>query len=146
MGSFYEGLFELLKAEISKGYIPNPIHVRKLPGKYRLFFRIASLLVCASASAQVPVDSITPPLARGESVLDTVPKGPQDSVEVDLSGIKVSDDALGDVVEYGAVDSMWFDAKSKQVHLYGSAFVKYTPLNVKAGYILLDYTKNEIAA
>lgn len=79
-------------------------------------------------------------------MLDTVPKGPQDSVTVDLNKVKISNDALDDVVDYGAADSMWFDAKNKQVHLYGAAFVKYTTLNVKAGYILLDYTKSEITA
>lgn len=120
--------------------------MRKLPGKYRLFFRIASLLLCASASAQVPVDSITLPGITGKGVADTVPAGFRDSSVVDLSGIRISGDALDDVVDYGSVDSMWFDAKNKQVHLYGSAFVKYTSLNIKAGYILLDYNKNEISA
>lgn len=65
---------------------------------------------------------------------------------VDLSGIRLSNDGLDAEVAYGAKDSMWFDVVKKQVHLYGGASVKYTSLDIKAGYILLDYGKNEISA
>lgn len=65
---------------------------------------------------------------------------------MDLSGIKISDEGLDEEVEYGAVDSMWFDVQNKQVHLYGNASVKYTSLTIKAGYILLDWDKSEISA
>ncbi len=41
---------------------------------------------------------------------------------------------------------MWFDAKNKQLHLYGAASLKYTSIEVKAGYILLDYGANELTA
>ena len=101
--------------------------------------------MCASASAQVPVDSLARPVAS-TGILDSVPAAPRDSAVVDLSGLKISNDALDDVVDYGAADSMWLDVKNKQVHLYGSAFVKYTTLNIKAGYIRLDYGINEISA
>lgn len=77
---------------------------------------------------------------------DTLPPASRDSVVLDFSKIKRSKDALDDEVEYSAKDSMWFDVKNKQVHLYGAASVKYTTLTVKAGYILLDYNKNEITA
>ena len=70
----------------------------------------------------------------------------KDSSIVDLSKLKISNDALDDVVEYSAEDSIWFNVKTKQVHLYGGATVKYTTLNIKAGYILLDYSNNEISA
>lgn len=70
----------------------------------------------------------------------------RDSAALDLSGIKISGEGLNAQVEYGSRDSMWFDIVKKQVHLYGEAWVKYTNLNIKAGYILLDYEKNEISA
>ncbi len=112
--------------------------MQKLPGKYRLFFQIACLLFCGPALAQSP-DSIPR--------LDSLPSAiSRDSASVDLSSLKISNDALDDVVEYAAQDSMWFDVKNKQVHLYGEASVKYTSLNIKAGYILLDYAQNEISA
>lgn len=65
---------------------------------------------------------------------------------MDLNRVKISGEGLSEIVEYQAKDSMWFDVKKKQVHLYGAASVKYTSLNITAGYILLDYEKNEISA
>ena len=128
--------------QLSKGFIPNPVIVRKLLGKYRLLFRIAALLVCANASAQVPLDTIPP----SEAARDTTLQAQPDSTIVDMRGIKLSNESFDDVVEYGSRDSMWFDVKNKQLHLYGEASVKYTSLSIKAGYILLDYAKNEISA
>ncbi len=110
----------------------------KLPRKYRLLLQIACLLLSSLALAQIP-DSIPK--------TDSLQPGPiSDSTTVDLSKFKISSDGLSDVVEYAAKDSMWFDVKNKQVHLYGNASVKYTTLTVKAGYILLDYEHNEISA
>ncbi|MFN0212906.1 MAG: putative LPS assembly protein LptD [Saprospiraceae bacterium] len=119
--------------------------MQKLPCKYRYFFQIACLLLCSNVLAQINPDSSALPLEP--TVLDTAPsKAFRDSASVDLSKIKISNDALDDLVEYAAQDSMWFDVKSKQVHLYGNASVQYTSLNIKAGYILLDYSNNEISA
>ncbi len=123
--------------------------MKKLLGKYRLFFQIIALLAAAApVAAQVPADTLAKIRQRDRplAVSDTLPPAPQDSAVVDLSGIKVSNEALDDEVEYGARDSMWFDVQKKQVHLYGNASVKYTSLTIKAGYILLDYDKSEISA
>ncbi len=111
-----------------------------LPRKYRLFLQIASLILVGHLSAQTPVDSI-PVTER-----DSVPVVFKDSAVVDLNRVKISKDALDDAVDYSSRDSMWFDVKNKQVHLYGEATVKYTTLTIKAGYILLDYGNNEISA
>ena len=110
----------------------------QFPGKYRHLFHIACLLLSSRLGAQIPdtllrMDTIRPPIFR-------------DSATVDLSRITFSNDGLDAVVEYAAEDSMWFDVKNKQVHLYGGASVTYTTLNIKAGYILLDYGNNEISA
>ena len=78
--------------------------------------------------------------------VDTLAPGFRDSLSVDLSRVKISSDGLDAEVEYGAADSMWFDVKKKQLHLYGEAFVKYTSIDLKAGYILLDYDNNEVSA
>jgi hypothetical protein len=117
-------------------------------GKYRLFFQIVALLVAADAAAQVPADSasLIRPIPQPTGEQDTLPPGFRDSAVVDLSRVKISKDALDEEVEYGAQDSMYFDVQKKQVHLYGNASVKYTSLNIKAGYILLDYDKSEISA
>lgn len=94
--------------------------------------------MCCPALAQVS-DSIPSPDSLSPAIFP-------DSATVDLSTLKISNDALDDEVQYAAEDSMWFDVKNKQVHLYGGASVKYTSLNIKAGYILLDYGNNEISA
>ena len=112
----------------------------KIPCKYRLFFQIVCLLFTVNSTrAQTPDSTALP-------VLDSLPKNGKDSTVLDLSDIRVSNDGLDAEVAYSAKDSMWFDVVKKQVHLYGAANVKYTSLDIKAGYILLDYAKNEISA
>jgi hypothetical protein len=95
------------------------------------------------------LDTLSPtaasPTIRGRIPIQT--SGPSgDSSIVDLSKIKTASGGLSEVVEYEARDSMWFDVTNKQVHLYGVAKVKYTSLEIEAGYILLDYAKNEVMA
>ncbi|MCC6725775.1 MAG: hypothetical protein IT258_14795, partial [Saprospiraceae bacterium] len=63
-----------------------------------------------------------------------------------LDSIIISPDALEDQVDYSAVDSMYFDIKNKQIHLYGQAEVKMQDLTVKANYILIDWKLNEMTA
>ena len=112
----------------------------KIPRKYRLFLQFTCLLFFVNGlRAQTPDSTALP-------VIDTLPPAAVDSTVVDLSGIRVSNDGLDAEVAYSAKDSMWFDVVNKQVHLYGGASVKYTTLDIKAGYILLDYAKNEISA
>lgn len=103
--------------------------------KYRLFWQIACAFLCAPVFAQEPVIP-----------QDTIPPLLRDSAVVDLRSVRLSSDALDELVEYGAADSMYFDVKKRQLHLYGQAYVKYTSIDLKAGYILLDYEKNEVSA
>ncbi len=49
-------------------------------------------------------------------------------------------------VEYNAKDSIAFDLEGQKVFLYGSAFVKYEDIELKADYIEIDFSKNEIYA
>jgi LptD protein len=89
------------------------------------------------------------PARNPRPLLDSIPNPPRDSAVVDLSNqqrIRVSNEGLDEIIDYGSRDSMWFDVKNQQLHLYGEAFVKYTSLDVKAGYILMDYGKNEVVA
>jgi len=120
--------------------------------KYRIFIQIIVCFFCflSSAGAQTKTDtllnSLNSPAALNLPVLnDSLPPVP-DSAIVNLNKVKISPDGLDVEVEYQAQDSMWFDVKKKQVHLYGSASVKYGTMTVQAGYILLDYSLNEISA
>lgn len=129
--------------------IKELLSVLQFSGKYRLFFLISSLLLCVSAMAQVePLSKSAKPDSTSLKADTIVPPGNafRDSAVVDLSKVKFSSNGLDEEVQYGAKDSMWFDVKKKQVHLYGSASVKYTALTINAGYILLDYEKSEIIA
>ena len=127
--------------------------MKKLPGKYRFFFQIACLLFSGLLRSQTPDTTLLPGIDNQLRRLatDTLPPATTDSIAVDsavvdVSRVRISKEGLDEVVEYGARDSMWFDVKNKRLHLYGQATVKYTTLNIAAGYILLDYVKNEISA
>ena len=142
-----------MAAGIIDQYPPELQIVKKIPRKYRFFFQIAGLLLGGFLQAQTPDTTLSPaPANRLRPIsTDTLPPGTVDSVAVDsavvdFSRVKISKDALDDVVEYAAKDSMWFDVKNKRLHLYGQATVKYTSLDIQAGYILLDYAKNEVSA
>ncbi len=95
---------------------------------------------------------VVPILPNIDSLPPTLPKlsverpSPPDSVVVDLSKVKFSNEGLDEAVDYGAKDSMWFDVAGKQLHLYGNAFVKYTSIDLKANYIVLDYGQNLVNA
>jgi hypothetical protein len=120
---------------------------QKNMGKYRLFWQIAFAFAWSPVIAQIPQDTLPPALRDTASAFPAIPApGLRDSATVDLRSVRISSEGLDETVEYGAKDSMWFDVKNKQLHLYGEAFVKYTNIDLKAGYILLDYSKNEVTA
>ena len=53
---------------------------------------------------------------------------------------------LKDNVTYNAIDSMQFDIQNKKVLLYGKAFIKYEKTEIKADFIEIDWTKNQVYA
>ncbi len=121
------------------------------------FYTLTALLLSASTlCAQItPAPDTLPPASISPIglALDTLPpvaasttSAPEDVSVVDLSKVKFADGGINETIDYAAKDSMWFDVLNKQVHLYGAATVKYTTLEIKAGYILIDYNKNEITA
>ncbi|MCB0661888.1 MAG: LPS-assembly protein LptD, partial [Saprospiraceae bacterium] len=69
-----------------------------------------------------------------------------DTMQLGAKDFEVSDDALDDIVDYDAKDSMIYDIKNKKVHLYGDAEVTYTSINLKAGYIVFDWDANLVTA
>ncbi len=128
-------------------------------GKYRLFWQLAFAFAWSPVFAQVPVSpqDTLPPTVRDSAALrfpglprpglrDSTLGNFRDSSILDLSAVRVSTESLDEPVEYGSNDSMWFDVKNKQLHLYGKAFVKFGAIDLMAGYILVDYNKNEVSA
>ncbi len=89
---------------------------------------------------------------------DTLPIGVRDTLAIQTDTLpngqaktptqtqQISPDALDIKVNYGAVDTQWYDHKLKQVHLFGEAYVYYGTMELTAGYIILDMELNEAQA
>jgi len=78
-----------------------------------------------------------------------------DSIDVDSTviadsiKIKVKEkkkEILEDKVEYSAEDSMIISISGQVLHLYGNANVKYTDIDLKSNYIILDLGRKEVFA
>lgn len=109
------------------------------------------MLCCLFSSlwAQNPADSLLNDTIPGR--LSGVDSLRTDSFDLDTMQLgkqdfEISDDALDDIVDYDAKDSMVYDIKNKKVHLYGDAEVNYTTINLKAGYIVFDWEANLVTA
>ncbi len=88
---------------------------------------------------------------RGRPAADSLAQAPTGrpnfvSPSSNLDSITLSPDALEDQIDYSAVDSMYFDIKNKQIHLYGQAEVKFQAMTMKANYILIDWKENTMSA
>ena len=76
----------------------------------------------------VQLDSSQTPTAQGSSQRALQQKGPVDQIE------------------YGSTDTNFFYMEKQQIELFGDAFIKYKEYDIKADYILLDISKNEVLA
>lgn len=61
-------------------------------------------------------------------------------------GVVISQDAIDAGIDYDARDSIVYDILDKKIYLYGNATVKYEDLDLIAGYIIVDWDKNEVFA
>jgi lipopolysaccharide export system protein LptA len=101
----------------------------------------AAVLAGAPSDTTVPAD--TSRLKSGIRIVTPDSLARADSIARD-SLARQSD--LQSTVEYTAQDSTIMDVDGKQVHLYGDAEVKYGTIQLKADYIRIDWTTNEIFA
>lgn len=58
----------------------------------------------------------------------------------------VSPNAIDEPITYTAVDSIRFEVESKKVYLFGNAFIKYKDIELKAAYIELSLSEDEVYA
>lgn len=130
--------------------------------KYRLFLCI--LCFCGEMSAQTPdtlppfqIETFIPRTDSTPKQLDILLNRPDTLPRMVDTLVAAVDSAIARVrlarnlgireeVNYGARDSMYFDIRNKQLHLWGEAYVRYTDLDITAGYILVDYVNNVVTA
>lgn len=86
-------------------------------------------------SVVVSVDSLLLPQAS-EKVQDTIVK----------DSLKPKKETLTAVVTYRAKDRTSFNRKKQQIYLYDDAEITYGDINIKAGSITIDYSKNTVYA
>ncbi len=67
-----------------------------------------------------------------------------DTVKTD--SVKPKKEQLTDVVDYYGEDYVYIDRKNNTVHMYNKAYIVYGDMRIDAGYIILDYNKNEVYA
>lgn len=86
-------------------------------------------------SVVVSVDSLLLPQAS-EKAQDTIVK----------DSLKPRKETLTDVVTYRATDRTSFNRRKQQIYLYNDAEITYGDINIKAGNIIIDYSKNTVYA
>ena len=127
--------------------------------KVHIILTILLFLGFQSAAQQTKDSSLTLPVRPvvPDSIIlknDTVP--PTTPPTLPVSGsvkkpinwgeVKLSTNGPDKQIDYSAKDSMFFDLKNKQIHLYGDAKVDYQDVNMTANYIVIDWDKNIITA
>jgi hypothetical protein len=107
--------------------------------KFYIFILLALSLLVHNAYAQDP--SFNPLRAKylpDSTRLDTFPLDEFEDETEPPPVIVISPDGLDAKVEYGSVDSNYLDNITRQVHLYGDAYVRYKDLSLIADYIVVD--------
>src|SRR5690606_32590063 len=75
-----------------------------------------------------------------------VPKVTQEIDSVKQDSLKPKNEFLTDIVTYKATDYTSFNRKEQRLYLYNNAEVYYEDMEIKAGQIIIDYSKNEVYA
>lgn len=104
----------------------------------------------------IPQDTVVDTIKLNDSSLAAIDSIASDSVkEVDSTkkqsleerlGIKISPDALDDVVQSEASDSAVLNMQKNVFYLYGNAKVDYQDMELKAGTIIYEQTNNLVTA
>jgi len=130
--------------------------------KLRSYWLAGLLLISTVGYSQVP-DSLDLPNLASDSIslsLDSLAQSlnKTDSLGIvrDSSinsntgnipdGVAISEDAIPAEIQYEARDSIVYDIADKKIYLYGMASVLYEDLDLKAGFIIVDWEKNEVFA
>nr|WP_152975629.1 putative LPS assembly protein LptD [Lacinutrix himadriensis] len=93
-------------------------------------------------SITVNVNDVLQPKAKNTTV-ELTEKG-KDSTKTD--SVKPKPEFLTDIVTYKAKDYTAFNRKEQKLYLYNEAEIYYGDMEIKAGVIVIDYSKNEVYA
>ncbi len=85
-------------------------------------------------------------ISVGPGSLKTQPSEVGAGKPVNWDSVRISPDALEEEVDYSAHDSMYFDIKNNQIHLYGQAEVKFQDMTITADYMMIDWKESIILA
>ena len=122
---------------------------------FTLSFTVFINTFCFSQDLPKPTVEVQP-----EKLQDSVL---QDSLQIDINTIgeaivseKVQDSTmrdstkpkefLTDIVKYSATDYTSFNQKEQKLYLYNNAHITYEDMDITAGIIVIDYSKNEVYA
>jgi len=132
------------------------IHLKALhTNNFKLLFTLSFTMFINmySFSQDIPKKgSPIKPVVKDNIVLDKtdlpkpdVSEKVQDSILKDSTKTKKKD-LLEHIVDYKATDYTSFNQKQQKLYLYNEAEITYGDMNIKAGNITIDYSKNEVYA
>ena len=78
------------------------------------------------------------------SILPEFNEAISDTVKPDT--IKPKEEMLTGIIDYFGEDYVYMDKLENKVYMYNKAYITYEDMRIEAGYIILDYNKNEIYA
>ncbi|MEJ2113625.1 MAG: putative LPS assembly protein LptD, partial [Flavobacteriaceae bacterium] len=122
---------------------------------FALSFTVFINTFCFSQDIPKPTVEVQP-----EKLQDSIQK---DSIQIDLNNIgeaiiseKIQDttqqdsvkpnEFLTDIVKYSATDYTSFNQKEQKLYLFNNAQITYEDMDITAGIIVIDYSKNEVYA
>lgn len=90
--------------------------------------------------------SVKDSLVIGKNAIDSLAKLPVPKKTATEDSIPVKKEFLTDIVTYKASDYTSFNQKQQKLYLKNLAEITYGDINIKAGDITIDYSKNEVYA
>ncbi|WP_299336739.1 putative LPS assembly protein LptD [uncultured Psychroserpens sp.] len=108
-------------------------------------------MFCFAQEIPKPKEPIKPEPAKETKVIsiDSVLAAPQNNKEVDSvrqDSVPKKKELLTDIVNYKAKDYVRLNQRENRTTLFNEAEVNYTDMNIKAGIIVIDHSKNLVYA
>ncbi|OUS00087.1 organic solvent tolerance protein OstA [Flavobacteriales bacterium 33_180_T64] len=132
------------------------IHLKALRTKslyilFSLSFTMFINMFCFAQELPKPKEPIKPKLVNDTTLVNigSILDIPQNTKEIDSvkkDSVPKKKETLSGIVNYKAKDYVKLDQKKKQTVLFNEAEVNYTDMNIKAGIIVIDHSRNLVFA